>query len=221
MKGKLNMILAIDTSGRTASCAVMSEGVLLGSRMLYTERSHSQILLPMVKGLLAETGHTVQNVDVFAAADGPGSYTGLRIGISAVQALAYAGEKQCIGISTLEGLAWNLCGRTGILCACMAARQDLCYCAFFESDGVTVTRLTEDAVMHAADIAAQIDLYNEPAMIIGDGIYMMRKINPDVLGAPPHLCYQSACGIALAAMHKTPCEPENLTVRYLQEVKIG
>ena len=113
------MILAIDTSGRTASCAVMSEGVLLGSRMLYTERSHSQILLPMVKGLLAETGHTVQNVDVFAAADGPGSYTGLRIGISAVQALAYAGEKQCIGISTLEGLAWNLCGRTGFMLLCI------------------------------------------------------------------------------------------------------
>ena len=199
----------------------MKDGVLLGYRMLYTERSHSQILLPTVKQLLAETGHTVQDVDVFAAADGPGSYTGLRIGISAVQALCFAGGKQCIGVSTLEGLAWNLCGRSGILCACMAARQDLCYCAFFESDGVTVSRLTEDAVMHAADIAAQIDLYNEPVMIIGDGIQMMRKISPDFLGAPLHLCYQSACGIALAAMQGTPVAPDELTVRYLQEVKIG
>lgn len=215
------MILAVDTSGRTASAAAYADGILLGSRMIYTERSHSQILLPMVKSLLGDIGRTVQDVDIFAAADGPGSYTGLRIGISAVQALAYAGGKQCVGVSTLEGLAWNNCGRTGILCACMAARQDLCYCAFFESDGETVTRLTEDAVLRTAEIAEQIKGYGAPVMIAGDGIALMRKLNPEYLGAPPHLCYQSACGIAMAAAGKTPVSPEELTVRYLQAVKIG
>ena len=103
----------------------------------------------MAKQLLAETGHTVQDVDVFAAANGPGSYTGLRIGIAAMQALGFAGGKQCAGISSLEGLAWNLCGRSGILCACLAARKDLCYCAFFEGDGSTVRRLTEDKILPA------------------------------------------------------------------------
>ena len=215
------MILAVDTSGRTASAAAYADGILLGSRMIYTERSHSQILLPMVKSLLSDIGKTVQDVDIFAAADGPGSYTGLRIGISAVQALAYAGEKKCVGVSTLEGLAWNNCGRSGILCACMAARQDLCYCAFFESDGKTVTRLTEDAVLHTSEIAEQIAGYGTPVMIAGDGIALMRKLDPDYLGAPPHLCYQSACGIALAAADQEPVSPEELTVRYLQAVKIG
>lgn len=218
----MRMILAVDTSGRTASAAALSEdGILLGSRMIYTERSHSQILLPMVKALLHDIGRTVQDVDVFAAADGPGSYTGLRIGISAVQALCFAGGKSCVGVSTLEGLAWNLCARGGILCACMAARQTLCYCAFFESDGVTVRRLTEDAVLPAEEIAVQIAAYDAPVMLAGDGLSLVQTLAPDVLGAPLHLRYQSACGIAMAAAQKTPVPPEELTVRYLQAVKIG
>lgn len=216
------MILAVDTSGRTASCAVAADGVLLGYRMLYTQRAHSQILLPMAKQLLAETGHTVQDVDVFAAANGPGSYTGLRIGIAAMQALGFAGGKQCAGISSLEGLAWNLCGRNGVLCACLAARKDLCYCAFFEGDGTAVRRLTDDQILPAAEIAAQIAGYGAPVMIIGDGITVLRDAAPaDYFAAPMHLCNQSACGIAMAAMHQAPVSPEDLTVSYLQAVKIG
>lgn len=216
------MILAVDTSGRTASCAVAADGVLLGYRMLYTQRAHSQILLPMAKQLLAETGHSVQDVDVFAAANGPGSYTGLRIGIAAMQALGFAGGKQCAGISSLEGLAWNLCGRSGILCACLAARKDLCYCAFFESDGVKIRRLTEDRILSAEEIAAQIAGYGEQIMVIGDGLAVLRECAPaDYLAAPMHLCNQSACGIAMAAMHSEPVSPDALTVSYLQAVKIG
>ncbi len=216
------MILAVDTSGRTASCAVAENGVLLGYRMLYTQRAHSQILLPMVKDLLAETGHTVQDVDLFAAANGPGSYTGLRIGIAAMQALGFAGGKQCAGISSLEGLAWNLCGRSGILCACLAARKDLCYCAFFEGYGVSVRRLTEDKVLPAEEIAAQIAAYKVPVMVIGDGLAILKQYAPaDYLAAPMHLCNQSACGIAMAAMHTEPVSPDKLTVSYLQAVKIG
>ena len=216
------MILAVDTSGRTASCAVAADGVLLGYRMLYTQRAHSQILLPMAKQLLAETGHSVQDVDVFAAANGPGSYTGLRIGIAAMQALGFAGGKQCAGISSLEGLAWNLCGRSGILCACLAARKDLCYCAFFESDGVKLRRLTEDKILPAEEIAAQIAGYGEQIMVIGDGLAVLRECAPaEYLAAPMHLCNQSACGIAMAAMHSEPVSPDALTVSYLQAVKIG
>ncbi|MBR4201709.1 MAG: tRNA (adenosine(37)-N6)-threonylcarbamoyltransferase complex dimerization subunit type 1 TsaB [Oscillospiraceae bacterium] len=215
------MILAVDTSGKTCSCAVVKDGVLLGSRMIYTQRAHSQILLPTVKQLLADTGYTVQDVDVFACANGPGSYTCLRIGIAAMQALAFAGGKQCAGISSLEGLAWNISARSGILCACLAARKNLCYCAFFESDGANVTRLTDDAVTEVGDIAAQIEAYREPVMIVGDGIAVLREISEGFLAAPLHLCNQSASGIALAAMHTEPVPPEQLTVNYLQAVKIG
>lgn len=216
------IVLAVDTSGKTCSCAVAADGTLLGSRMLYTQRAHSQILLPMTKALLAETGHTVQDVDLFAVANGPGSYTGLRIGIAAMQALAFAGKKQCAGISSLEGLAWNLVGRSGILCACLAARKNLCYCAFFESNGTAINRLTEDQVMETGDIAAQIESYRgETVMMTGDGIAVMRETCESFLPAPMHLQHQSACGIALAAMHTEAIPPEQLAVSYLQAVKIG
>ena len=215
------LILSVDTSGKTASCALAEDGLLLGCRMLYTQRAHSQILLPMAKELLRDAGRTVQEVDVFAAANGPGSYTGLRIGIAAMQALAYAGGKQCAGISTLEGLAWNLCGRTGLLCACLAARKDLCYCAFFDSDGQKVTRASVERVLPAAEIAAQIASHHEKVMVIGDGAPLLAAAGAEFLPAPMHLCNQSACGIALAAMHTEPHAPEALTVNYLQAVKIG
>lgn len=215
------LILAVDTSGKTCSCAVTEDGLLLGYRMLYTQRTHSQILMPNIKALLAETGRSLQEIDIFAAANGPGSYTGLRIGIAAMQALAFAGGKQCAGISTLEGLAWNLSARSGVLCACLAARKNLCYCAFFRSDGSRITRLTDDQITEAGDIAAQIEAYGEPVMAAGDGIGILRQISEDFLPAPMHLCNQSACGIAMAAMQKQPCAPSELTVSYLQPVKIG
>ena len=215
------LILAVDTSGNTASAAVVRDGQLLGSRMLYTARAHSQILLPMAKELLAETGNPVQAVDVFAAADGPGSYTGLRIGIAAMQALAFAGKKLCAGISTLEGLAWNLSAREGILCAALKARLDLCYCAFFESDGQSVRRLTEDAVLSADEIAGQIAAYGPRVMIAGNGAELLLPRCGNALPAPMHLRDQSACGIAAAASRSVPVPPEQLTVRYLQAVKIG
>ena len=213
------MILSVDTSGKTASVALADHGILLGYRMIYTARAHSQILLPMVKDLLSDCGKNVDDIDVYAVAVGPGSYTGLRIGIAAMQSMAFAQNKNCIGVSTLEGLACNLIGTRGILCACMVARQQLCYCAFFESDGSQIKRLTDDKVLPAEKISAQIAAYGEKVTVIGDGIALLNGEN--IVPAPMHLCNQSACGICIAAMTKVPASPAELVVNYLQEVKIG
>lgn len=215
------LTLAVDTSGKTASVALAEESTLLGLRMVYTARAHSQILLPMVKSLLADTGRSVADIDIFAAANGPGSYTGLRIGVAAMQAMAFAQNKQCIGISTLEGLAWNLCGTRGILCAAMVARQNLLYTALFESDGSTVRRLTDDSILTDEECAAQICTYPAPVTIVGDGITLLGKRLPNITPAPMHLALQSAAGICMASMQHAPVAPAKLSVRYLQEVKIG
>lgn len=215
------LILAVDTSGNTASAAVTDGETLLGSRMVYTARSHSQILLPMVKSLLADTGHTVQEADIFAAANGPGSYTGLRIGISAMQALAFAGEKKCAGISTLEGLAWNCAAWNGIICATLHARQDICYTAVFRSDGQKITRLTDDAVLKAAETAEMLKAYEGQIMAVGDGYESLAPLCGNLVQPPLHLRAQNAVGIAMAALHAELLSPEQMTVRYLQAVKIG
>lgn len=215
------LILAVDTSGNTASCALAEDDLLLASRTVHTERAHSQILLPMVKSMLADTGHTVQEVDVFAAANGPGSYTGLRIGIAAMQSLAYAGGKKNAGISTLEGLAWNNLGTRGVICACLHARVNLCYAAFFESDGQKITRLTEDSVLPAEEIAAQCSAYDR-ILIAGDGIEYLMPHCDNAVPAPPHLRFPTATGIVLAARDTSRhIAPEQLAVSYLQAVKIG
>lgn len=129
-------ILGIDTSGKVAAAALYdSESrCLLAQQTVYTKRTHSQVILPLAERLLADTGLNWQDVDGFAAAKGPGSYTGLRIGIAAVKAMSYALQIPCVGISTLEGLAWQNLSWQGVICAVMTARQSLVYAGLYQSD---------------------------------------------------------------------------------------
>ncbi|MDE6745485.1 MAG: tRNA (adenosine(37)-N6)-threonylcarbamoyltransferase complex dimerization subunit type 1 TsaB, partial [Oscillospiraceae bacterium] len=99
------ILLGIDTSGKTASVAVCTETSVLAQTTVYTKLTHSQVILPICNDVLKSAGTELSDVDVIAAAAGPGSYTGLRIGIAAVQAMCFALDKHCIGISTLEALA--------------------------------------------------------------------------------------------------------------------
>lgn len=125
------LILAIDTSGHTASAALLEDSTLRAQVSLYTLRTHSQVMLPLCQQLLDNAGVALEEIDLFAVADGPGSYTGLRIGISAVKGMAFALGKPCAGISTLEGMAYNLLGTRGTLCCAIHARQQLHYCGIF------------------------------------------------------------------------------------------
>ena len=117
-------ILGIDTSGKVAAAALYDSeaGCLLAQQSVYTKRTHSQVILPLAERLLADTGLQWQDVDGFAVAKGPGSYTGLRIGIAAVKAMAYALQIPCVGISTLEGLAWQNLSWQGVICSVMVMR---------------------------------------------------------------------------------------------------
>ena len=103
-------ILAVDTSSQSASCALTEDGRLLGECFTNVRLTHSQTLMPMIEGLFAQTQTSIESVDLFAVTEGPGSFTGLRIGLSAVKGMAHALGRACVGISTLEALAWNLCG---------------------------------------------------------------------------------------------------------------
>ena len=150
------LILAIDTSGHTASAALLEDSTLRAQVSLYTLRTHSQVMLPLCRQLLDNAGVTLEEIDLFAVADGPGSYTGLRIGISAVKGMAFALGKPCAGISTLEGMAYNLLGTRGTLCCAIHARQQLHYCGIFSSDGREVTRLTEDAILPQEHLLEQL-----------------------------------------------------------------
>ncbi len=162
------ILLGIDTSGKTASVAVCTENAVLAQTTVYTKLTHSQVILPICKDVLKSAGLTLSDVDVISAAAGPGSYTGLRIGIAAVKAMCFALDKPCIGISTLEALAYNVSLHKGIICAVMAARLDLVYCSVFRSDGRSVTRLSEDEILPIDELKNRLEALNEDVVTVGD-----------------------------------------------------
>ena len=132
-------ILALESSAKAASCAVLEDGALLASAWQATGLTHSRTLLPMVEDMLQNSELTVQDMDAIAVAAGPGSFTGLRIGVSAVKGLAWAAEKPCIPVSTLEAMAWPLAHMEGLIVCAMDARRQQIYNAVFLSEGGALT----------------------------------------------------------------------------------
>ena len=196
-------LLALETTAKAASCAVLADGVPLATAWQCTGLTHSRTLLPMVEDMLKNSELQLKDLDAIAVAAGPGSFTGLRIGISAVKGLAWAADKPCIGVSTLEAMAWPLSHLTGIIVCAMDARRQQIYNALFEAKNGHLTRLTEDRAIALADLAEELRGDPRPITVVGDGArltfdYLTRAEIPCRL-APPHLVMQNAMSVALEA----------------------
>ena len=212
--------LGLDTSAVAASAALWEDGRLLGENFINVKLTHSQTILPMVQSLLAATGKTVADVDRFAVSTGPGSFTGLRIGISAVKGMAFGTQKECIPVSTLEALAYNLLGQNCIAAAVMDARVGQVYCAAFRIEGDKITRLCEDAAMSAAEFREKLRSFDPdlPHLLVGDGAQLCYNSweGEGVQLAPPHLRYQKAASVCMAAEGGTPISAQQLQPQYLR-----
>ncbi len=216
-------ILGIDTSGTVAAAALYDSeaDVFLGQQLVYTKRTHSQVILPLVQRVLADTGLTLADVDRFAVAAGPGSYTGLRIGVAAVKAMAFALGKDCCGVSTLEALCRQayLCGAQ-VICAVMKARQGLSYAGIYRctKDGVEV--LLADSLLQNDSLAAQVRSLGNVVMT-GDGAAAFLEEYPLVQAvlAPASVRLQNGIGLCYAALTQEILTPEELEAKYLQLVK--
>ncbi len=172
-------ILALDTTTPTASAAVWHDGDLLG---VYTIRTttHSTTVLPMVESLLATLSLSVPDMDMLAVSAGPGSFTGVRIGVATLKGLAFSHQIPCVGVSSLEALARNLTGYQGILCPVINARRGHVYTALFEADGIRPPkRLTEDDLVSVADLAENLQALDKPIYAAGDGYDMLEKALPE------------------------------------------
>lgn len=210
-------LLGIDTSGKTASVAVCTEDSVLAQTTVYTKLTHSQVILPICKDVLKNAGMELSDVDGISVAMGPGSYTGLRIGIAAVKAMCFALNKKCLGVSTLEALANNVSLHKGVICAVMTARLNLVYCAVFRSDGKKIERITEDGIMPIEELKAQLDAMDGDIAVVGDAA---EKLEGDrFVIAPPHLKLQLASGVCAAAFGKELYTPDKLDAAYLQITK--
>lgn len=193
-------ILALESSAVAASAALCEDEMLLSQTYLHTGLTHSQTLLPMAAGLLEQCGLKPQDLDLIAVAAGPGSFTGLRIGVAAAKGLAWAAELPCAGCSTLEAMAWSLAGFQGEVCAAMDARRHQVYNARFQVNGTAPHRLTPDRAIALADLVKELEGTSVTQIVVGDGAQLccdaLTAAGIPAVLAPPNLRMQSAWGVA-------------------------
>lgn len=196
-------ILAFESSAKAASVALMQDGVLLAESFQNNGKTHSATLMPMAQQVLADCGLTAAELDAVAVAKGPGSFTGVRIGVAAAKGLAWGAEKPVCGVSTLEAMATQLSMQAGIICPVMDARRSQVYNALFQSDGKTLTRLTPDRAISLEDLKKDLEKAEKTIFLVGDGTKLcyntLSEALPHLTLPPAHLEMQRASGVAMAA----------------------
>jgi tRNA threonylcarbamoyladenosine biosynthesis protein TsaB len=194
-------ILALDSSSGVASVAVTEDNKLLGETSLQIGSKHSESLLPMARSLLQVIGISLADIDRFAVTVGPGSFTGVRIGVSLLKGLAFGSGRLCSGVSSLEALAYNLRDVNGTICAVMDARRNQLYNAFFDIQNGVVSRLTADSLDPAEKIEDQRNEMGQKVWLVGDGYEAMsQKIGNKAFVTPVPLRLASAASVAWAAL---------------------
>lgn len=196
-------ILALETSAKSVSAAVVENGAVLASAYQNTGLTHSRTLMPLVDGMLKAAELPLENVDLIAVAQGPGSFTGLRIGVAAAKGLAWAKDLPCCGVSTLVAMAQNLRHLDGEIICAMDARRNQVYNAVFEVTDGRLTRLSEDRAIGLAQLAEEVKNRSNMKIIVGDGAHLcynyFLEAGIPCRMAPAQLRMQNAVGVALAA----------------------
>ena len=214
-------ILAVDTSATAASVAVAEENKLIGEFSINTALTHSQTLMPMVDELLKNTGLSVNDIDAVTVNAGPGSFTGVRIGVAAVKGIAFPKNLPCVSVSTLESMAYNMLGNDCIVCSVMDARCSQVYNALFRVKGCTVTRMTDDRALSLTDLKNEFQNISEKVVLVGDGAVLCSEFLgselENVMLAPFNNRIQTASSVAYAAFEKIN-NGETLTVDELMPV---
>ena len=169
------MLLAVDSSAVSASAALLKDGRLTADFIINAGLTHSRTLLAMIEDMLKTAEVDISEIDAFAVTNGPGSFTGIRIGISLIKGMALALDKPCIPVSTLEGIAASCSDFEGIICPVMDARCSQVYNAVFKSDGYEMKRLCDDRAIGIEELKKELSSYHEKIYIIGDGADICRK----------------------------------------------
>ena len=200
------LTLAFETSAKAASVALTENGKLLGESYQNTGLTHSQTLMVMAEDLLKQCGKTMADVTAVAVEEGPGSFSGVRIGVAAAKGLAWGGQLPCYGVSTLEAMAVSLGVYEGTVCACMDARRSQVYNALFRVEGGKLTRISEARAIALAELKTELEHIDGPIFLVGDGAVLTYKTLsgeiPNLVLPPEHRLHQRAVGVALLAEQK-------------------
>ena len=217
-------ILAFETSAKAASVALLDGGKLLAESYQNTGLTHSQTLMVMAQDMLKSCNLDVSAVEAVAVAAGPGSFTGVRIGVAAAKGFAWGAELPCYGVSTLEAMARSLGIYQGYIVPAMDARRNQVYTAIFHAEKGVLTRVEEDMAISLAELGEKIKIFAEPVFLVGDGAVLcyntLLEEVPGLVLPPEHRMHQRAAGVALAAQALADAgDPGNgaeLTPNYLR-----
>ena len=197
-------ILAIDSSGLVATCAYLEDGIIKGNISINYQKTHSQTLLPMVDELVKTLDIDLNNIDYFAAANGPGSFTGLRIGVATVKGLAFSVNKKIIGVSTLEALSLNGYGCPGVIVPIMDARRNQVYTGVYkyENNSVIPKVILEPCAYDMSELCDYLNELGESVSFTGDGVPVYEEIIKEKMQVPytlpiPSRAYQNASNVAI------------------------
>jgi tRNA threonylcarbamoyladenosine biosynthesis protein TsaB len=222
------LTLALDSTALLASAALSRDGVPLAQDSLLSPHSHSTVLLPMVEQIMRFADVSLGEIDLFACAKGPGSFTGVRIGAATLKGLAFGRNKPCVGVSSLLAMAYGMRYADGIVCPLIGARRGRYYTALFRIRDGAVERLSEDGILPADGLDAALAPYDEPIRLTGDGYESALPFvtHPRLTATPP--CWRSPGAFAVAeaaeailraAPDPSVFTPEALTVSYLRKTQ--
>ncbi|NLW91224.1 MAG: tRNA (adenosine(37)-N6)-threonylcarbamoyltransferase complex dimerization subunit type 1 TsaB [Syntrophomonadaceae bacterium] len=202
-------ILAIDSATPVAGVALLNDGILLKEEFSNYKKTHSETLMPMVDRVLRECECTVNDVDALAVTIGPGSFTGLRIGLALVKGLALATGIPVVGVSTLEVIAFNIYDSDALVCPLLNARKGEVYCAFYQAGGIKPVSLADMRACSPEEFVQQaltiMDANNKTSLILlGDGFspyqeFFLERLGDKMVSAPPHLMLPRASALAQLA----------------------
>lgn len=198
-------ILAVDSSGLVASVAIVEDDNLVAEYTMNYKKTHSQTLLPMLDEIVKMTETKLESVDALAVAKGPGSFTGLRIGVATVKGLALSLDKPIVGIPTLEGLAANLYGVQSLVCPLMDARRNQVYTGIYRFEGQSMKVVKDQIAVDVLEIVDALNRIGQDVIFLGDGVdvykdAILSSIQVPCSFAPAHMNKQRAGALAVRAM---------------------
>ncbi|MDD4753635.1 MAG: tRNA (adenosine(37)-N6)-threonylcarbamoyltransferase complex dimerization subunit type 1 TsaB [Desulfitobacteriaceae bacterium] len=176
-------LLAIDTATKIAGAAVINESGVLAESWLNTGKTHSQKFLPMLESMLKNADITLEEIDCFAVTVGPGSFTGVRIGLATLKGLIQVLEKPAVSVVTLDALCRNLSGSTELICPVLDARKNEVYTALYREEAGVITRISPYRAVSPTQLLSELKLQNEKITFLGDGVFVHRETIQDELGS--------------------------------------
>ena len=164
------IVLSIDSSSKVATVALLNDDTLLGEYVINDKREHSVLLMPMIENLLKDCELTINDIDGFVVSKGPGSFTGLRIGMATIKGLSFGANKPYISLSFLDGLAYSLSYFNGIICPIMDALRENVYTALYKNEDGEFKNIMEPTPMELPDLLEMLKEKNEEVIFTGDGL---------------------------------------------------